>query len=424
MGEGIKSAGVILHTVSVWRIRKGRCNDFFGLNKYGAVKNVVSNLLDNGSASKTTHGETKSAVAAGTVTITDAEAQKAKTGLTPEESIARLRRNTEGTQTAAAQIDLGKIERQAQDERAMKKAAMDASFKKTDAIYESYVNKKAELYEVATGKDGKAIMNDEGQVLMRRLTDAEIYELKASGKLKETQVFTNGINNDENAAAVKAALKSKNVDGPVYFVYNPYTGNIVSEIGAAVYSKVFEGDFFGLSNATKKIKEIENIYGEKGLYLYGHSRGTSTINNSMESQIRDHGGNPDAMKKVLKGAEITYYGAAANAQNGADLYEKLGGKDGGFHMEINAYDPVAGLPFIGDNPGTYAENRGYNSLAEAIKAIWGGDVSSHSCYGRAGNGCVEKYGIPTMETVHSRRVNKIWEEKLRNEALRNKGPRK
>jgi len=65
--------------------------------KYGAAKNVVSNLLDNGSASKTTHGETKSAIAAGTVTITDAEAQQAKTGLTPEESIARLRRDMEGT---------------------------------------------------------------------------------------------------------------------------------------------------------------------------------------------------------------------------------------------------------------------------------------------------------------------------------------
>jgi len=82
----------------------------------------------------------------------DEAAQEAKTGLTPEESIARLRRNTEGTQTAATQIDLGKIEQKAKDERDMKKAAMDAGFKKTDAIYESCVNKKAELYEVAISK--------------------------------------------------------------------------------------------------------------------------------------------------------------------------------------------------------------------------------------------------------------------------------
>jgi len=132
--------------------KTGREGQGYWDGKYGVAKNIIANGMDNGSASETTHGETKSAVAAGTVVITDAEVQKAKTGLTPEESIARLRRDTEGTQTAAAQIDLGKIEQKAKDERAMKKAAMDASFKKTDAIYEFYVNKKAELYEVAISK--------------------------------------------------------------------------------------------------------------------------------------------------------------------------------------------------------------------------------------------------------------------------------
>jgi len=124
--------------------------DFFGLNKYSVAKNIISNLMDNGSASKTTHGETKSAVAEGTIAITDEAAQKERTGLTPEDSIARLRRDTEGTQTAAAQIDLGKIERQAQDKRAMKKPRwMQAS---RDDIYESCFNKKAELYEIAISK--------------------------------------------------------------------------------------------------------------------------------------------------------------------------------------------------------------------------------------------------------------------------------
>jgi len=41
------------------------------------AKNIIANGMDNGSASKTTRGETKSAVAAGTVVITDAEGQKA-----------------------------------------------------------------------------------------------------------------------------------------------------------------------------------------------------------------------------------------------------------------------------------------------------------------------------------------------------------
>jgi len=370
--------------------------------EYGAVKNVVSNLLDNGSASKTTHGETKSAVAVGTVVITDAEAQKAKTGLTPEESIARLRRDTEGTQTAAAQIDLGKLEQKAQDERAMKKGIVDEAYKTADKVYNIYSNKKADFYEVIKSKDGKPIIDENGDVLMRKLLPEEINKLTPSEKTGLVQVFTNGINNDEDAAAKYAALMARDKNGPSYFVYNPTTYDPFAEVVAAAYSKVFESDVIGLSNATKKIKEIEDIYGHTNLDLYGHSRGTLPIQNSMRSQLR--AGNTD----VLKGTSITYYGSAANAENGADLYSKLGGKDGYIRFEGEKYDLVHTAPFVGNNPYTFEPEHDKGGLLKTLsewKRIFSDKKArAHNCYNGSGNGCADRYGKPQFGYAYPDKV--------------------
>jgi len=404
-------------------------------SEYGAAKNIISNLLDNGSASKTTHGETKSAVAAGTVVITDAEAQQAKTGLTPEESIARLRRDTEGTQTAAAQIDLGKIERQAQDERAMKKGIFDNVVRHSDQVYESYVNEKADLYEIAVTKEGKALVDEDGKVIMRKLTLDELYELKKSGKLNEAQVFTNGINNDENMAGTKAVVMASDKSSPVYVIYNPYTGNGLSEVMAAAYSKVFESDAIGLSNVTKKVKEIQDIYGADGLHLYGHSRGSLSIQNAMNSQLWDQKHHGKNVKDLLSGTDITYYGGAANAANGYERYKALGGK-GSFGDESNKYDIVSRADFMGWNPITFGQDGDFyplKKLSEWKRIFSDETATSHGCYGpgavancntRYGDRYVKEYNRDRLRSPEEKKTGMVKETDYINRLGQKKGPRK
>jgi len=172
----------------------------------------------------------------------------------------------------------------------------------------------------------------------------------------------------------------------IYFVYNPFTGGGLTEVAAAAYSKVFGGDLFGLSNATKKVKEIEDIYGRTNLDLYGHSRGTLTIHNSMQSQVNAGNG------KVMEGTDLTYYGAAANAQESADLYGQLGGK-AKFAAENNDYDIVSNP--IGGNDSSFAKGRGLSRLKEIKDTFFSGNdgISPHRCYGGgAVAACGTRYG--------------------------------
>ncbi len=88
------------------------------------LKNGVNTLAATaaGSAQKAIEGDaagtTKSAIANGTVTITDAEAQKEKTGKTVEETLASLNRDTDGANQAIDKIfDAKKVKEQQEENK-------------------------------------------------------------------------------------------------------------------------------------------------------------------------------------------------------------------------------------------------------------------------------------------------------------------
>jgi filamentous hemagglutinin len=87
-------------------------SDALNQGSYGIAKTIIGNLLNSGSASGTSVGITRSAVAGGTVVITDDAGQIAATGKTAEESIAGLNRNTSLTNIPAQPQNLQNLQQQ------------------------------------------------------------------------------------------------------------------------------------------------------------------------------------------------------------------------------------------------------------------------------------------------------------------------
>ncbi|WP_404549502.1 hypothetical protein, partial [Dyella jejuensis] len=88
----------------------------------------------------------------------------------------------------------------------------------------------------------------------------------------------------------------------------PEASNALSELLVAGYQKNLENDFFGLTNATVETKDMMLLYGETGLHFDGHSRGSMTIGNAMESIARMSGS-----QGILSNTTVGFFGPAYNA---------------------------------------------------------------------------------------------------------------
>ncbi len=114
------------------------------------------------------------------------------------------------------------------------------------------------------------------------LTDEEKQHLQkgADGKV---HVSFNGIFTPPEEAAVYAVQHAKDKNEPLYFVVFPQADSAISELLVAGYQKFMENNFWGLTNSTQEAKDLMYSYGITGLELYGHSRGTMTLGNMLNS---------------------------------------------------------------------------------------------------------------------------------------------
>jgi len=131
-----------------------------------------------------------------------------------------------------------------------------------------------------------------------------------------------------------------------------------------------------------------NIYGQSGLHLYGHSRGSMTIGNALRSL--DRKGN----EGMLSNTRINFYGPAFNALNAANMLNRLSnGNQTGVNLENHQYDFVGSWPLIlGGNPASNFDiPEGSNGFKELIN-MFGNYATVHSCYGSGRLGCEPKYG--------------------------------
>ncbi|WP_245256479.1 hemagglutinin repeat-containing protein [Bartonella tamiae] len=353
-------------------------SDIFSKGKYGIGKTVIGNLLNSGHADDSSKGHTNAAISNGTIIIKDEAGQMALTGHNSANTIASLNRDTENAHQAADKINIHHLEQQAANEQALKQDLINLGFKYSDEAYKTTFIKEHPVSIIE--------YDENGIPQARHLTDEEKQHMQpgSDGKIN---ISANGIFNNEQAAIHYALQHAGDKSGPLYIVWFPKADNSVSELMIAGYQKNLENNFWGLTNSAQEVVDLMKQYGQNGLDIYGHSRGTMTVGNALSS-LKNSGVN-----NALGNTNIHFFGPAYNAQQAANsLYDLSGGQQNGVYLQNNKYDYVGSV--IGGNPASNNKIPSTsNKFQEWFNMTFGKKgYSTHSCYGNASDDCKDNYG--------------------------------
>uniref|UniRef100_UPI0035D0CB6B hemagglutinin repeat-containing protein n=1 Tax=unclassified Bartonella TaxID=2645622 RepID=UPI0035D0CB6B len=365
--------------------------------KYGVGKNIAKNVLDHSKAKDSEEGYTKSAISNGTIVITDEAGQKALTGQDVEQAIASLNRDTASAHKGVQQLDVGKLEQIVHENREMATQLLEEGFKYSDDSYKTMFIKEHPIAVVdrdekgniiyKKDENGEPIEDARGQKIPKfhYLTDEEKQHLQ-EGSDGKVHVSFNGIFTPPYEAAVYAEQHAENKNEPLYFVVFPEADSAISELLVAGYQKFMENNFWGLTNSTQEAKDLMYSYGLTGLELYGHSRGTMTLGNMLNS-FKQEGVHGIANENTT----INLYGPAFNVLVASGLLGYVSdGKQTIVGFDGNRYDFVSRI--IGGNGYTYETiPAGSNWWKEWWRVIMN-PISSHTCLGDAGQKCQKRYG--------------------------------
>ncbi|WP_273760809.1 hypothetical protein [Bartonella sp. ML70XJBT.G] len=208
-------------------------------------------------------------------------------------------------------------------------------------------------------------------------------------------MFYNGIFNSSDDAAGNAVQMAVNKNGHLYFTYFPKAKDWEVEVGIAVFQKILEGKlFFGLTNSTKKFQNAMFLYGNDGLHIDAHSRGSLTVGNGMDDFEKR------GIHSIAGNTSINLFGPAYNAQSMANTLDYLSdGKQTSVGLENHAYDFV-GVKF-GKNPATFdkipAGSGPWNEAWRILETY----PTVHACYGHAGRECTSFYGSSHRIQINS-----------------------
>lgn len=191
-----------------------------------------------------------------------------------------------------------------------------------------------------------------GQNCTQREVDLKDVAVGPDGKI---YVFNNGIFNKEEYALATGAKQNSNEANAqgVYYILNPYTGNPVAEMFYAGYDKLNDllGGTLPLTSAEMANQTIiESAKTNGGIVdSVNHSRGGMTWTNAMQD-LKNQG------KEQLPIGSVRYNGAAANAQEAADLIRDIGNGYGQMYQSTHPTDIVG--RWLGNNPATGEKNDG------------------------------------------------------------------
>ncbi|WP_396584119.1 hemagglutinin repeat-containing protein [Bartonella grahamii] len=364
--------------------------------KYGVGKNIAKNLLDHSKAKDSEKGYTKSAISNGTIVLTDEAGQKALTGQDVEQAIASLNRDTATAHQGVQQLDVGKLEQIVRENREMATQLLEEGFKYSDDSYKTMFIKEHPiavvdrdekgniLYEIDA--NGEPIEDARGQNIPKfhYLTDEEKQHLQegADGKV---HVSFNGIFTPPYEAAVYAEQHAENKNEPLYFVVFPQADSAISELLVAGYQKFMENNFWGLTNSTQEAKDLMYSYGLTGLELYGHSRGTMTLGNMLNSFKQEgvHG--------IADNTNINFYGPAFNVLVASGLLGYVSdSKQTTIGFDGHRYDFVSRI--IGGNGYTYETIPAGSNWWKETWNMFTNPYNPHTCLGDAGRMCSILYG--------------------------------
>ncbi|WP_375693641.1 filamentous hemagglutinin [Bartonella sp. AP122HLJHH] len=243
-----------------------------------------------------------------------------------------------------------------------------------------------------TDENGEYIKDSDGEyITLYHFLNAEDEQYLQAGSDGKVHVSFNGIFTPPYEAAVYAEQHAENKNEPLYFVVFPEADSAISELLVAGYQKFMENNFWGLTNSTQEAKDLMYSYGLTGLELYGHSRGTMTLGNMLNS-FKQEGVHGIANENTT----INLYGPAFNALVASGLLGYVSdGKQTTIGFDGNRYDFVSRI--IGGNGYTYETiPTGSNMWKEWWRVIMN-PISSHTCLGDVGYKCQKFYGTSHRE---------------------------
>ncbi len=363
--------------------------------KYAASKAIAGNLLNQGGASQSDNSTTHSAISAAQISVAGKTTDSSQATLLDSQG-QTVSTDTADAHRALAKPDVVALEQQAQQKQADNMLLFKTAVAFTDGAFKKMFLTEAKMYTVARGEDGAVLKDEQGKPQFRELSNEEKANLKpgADGKV---HIANNGIFNGSELDPSAAAKYADQNNGATYFIHFPEANNIVSELLIAAYQKHLEGDVFGLTNATQEVKNAMQQYGQSGLQLDGHSRGSMTVGNAMTSLTKE-----PAAQGTLSKTTVNFYGPAYNVRHADELLAWLQNRDSMSPEEKNKamlmfqnhdVDPVGSWSVVGNNAGTGGSiPHGSNILLEQIKAVTGQENTVHNCYGSGDAKCNPFWG--------------------------------
>ncbi len=340
-------------------------------SKYAAFKGVASNALGSGSSSEHHTSTTRSDIAAGAVEIRNND-DAALAGLARKASVL------DGN--GVVEVDQKKLQEDVEFQQQAKRLVYDRVVKVTDEAYADMFVKDHTLYKVAKDAHselvpGQEVTGDEKENL-QPASDGRVH-------IADNGIFNGKSGNDEPAESY--ANQHDTAVGPQYYIHFPQADSRLAELLIAGYQKYLENDFWGLTNSTKETENLMLKYGETGLHFDGHSRGSMTIGNALESIAK-----MDDAAGLLSKTTISFFGPAYNAKKADDILSFLQNREAQddpqsmvLTLQNHIADPVGRL--IGGNPATGGTiPDGSSFIAEMMRAL-GGRGTSHNCYGAGSN---------------------------------------
>ncbi|SON96082.1 MULTISPECIES: hemagglutinin repeat-containing protein [Xanthomonas] len=351
-------------------------------SKYAAAKGIVGNMLGDGDAKESHASITHSGIATGFIDVRNGD-YSALPNLAGDYSSL--------IEVGLKRVSAANLQEKVEFEQQAKSLVYDQAVKFTDEAYRAMFLKEAKVYVVEKDENGKLLDP-------RELSFAEKSKLEPSAD-GMVHIANNGINNVLSGAN-KYANQHSTADGPQYFVHFPKADDAFSELLIAGYQKYLESDLLGLANATEVTRGYMLQYGQEGLVLDAHSRGSLTVGNAMESieNLSDSAG-------LLRETKVNFLGPAYNAGAADNLLAYLQDRgswsnpqDGVLTLQNHANDFV-GI-FSGLNPVTGGVTpEGGSSLWELLR-VMGGKNTPHNCYGAAPAECAPLWiGSPENRSV-------------------------
>jgi filamentous hemagglutinin len=346
-------------------------SDMLSQGNYGLAKAALGNALNNAGESGSSSGQTRSAVSAGSVTITDEAKQQQLTGKTGQETVASLNRDTVNAQTAAVKQNVQEMQQTVEAERTIKQEAVKQATVITDAVYRSATGPKKIMLQKC---------NIQGQNCGAVEVNMKDHQIVA-GPDGKVYIFNHGIMNTEQDALANTVKQSspEALQQGVYVVINPNTGSTLGEVVYAAWDKTL-APVFGISNASQANIDVrEQVKANGGTIVeVDHSRGNITSFNATQVQIQT--GQKDVPLSVVQ-----MNGSPINAQSAQLALDTATGGTAKVLQSTHQNDLVGTV--LGNNPPTGGQpsslldahtNYGPNVQKDDKYRVWGAAQGSVS----------------------------------------------